>query len=184
MKVLLILGGVFFFILGIVLLIAALIASVIARNRQAAVAAHPAHPPAAPPPPPQPREFNTPAPAPAPMAVAGSSDATVVVDLRGSLLGELRGVSGPIAGQSFPIPRDGFYIGRDRGMSQLVIDDIRVSKRHVWVGVRDGAVVAIDEGSTNGTFLNERGNRITNAQLNSGDTLIISDDVARLVYQK
>jgi pSer/pThr/pTyr-binding forkhead associated (FHA) protein len=69
-------------------------------------------------------------------------------------------------------------------VSQVVIEDGSVSKRHVWVGVRDGAVMAIDEGSTNGTYVNAVTTRINRQPLNIGDTLIISNDIARLVYQR
>jgi len=98
--------------------------------------------------------------------------------------GALNATSGPLAGRTFPLTRDGFYIGRDASASQVVIQDSSVSKRHVWVGVREGAVMAIDDGSTNGTYLNVVGTRITKQPLNPGDTLIISNDVTRLVYQR
>ena len=78
---------------------------------------------------------------------------------------------------------DGFYIGRDRTLSQIVIEDASVSKRHVWVGVREGVVTAVDQSSTNGTYLNTLGTRIGQVRLTPGDTLILSDDVARFEYK-
>lgn len=111
--------------------------------------------------------------------------ATVVLDVREMhAFGALHGVSGPLTGRTINIEARGFYIGRDATVSQVLIDDARVSKRHVWIGVRDGAVMAVDEGSTNGTFLNDTANRIREARLSPGDTLIISQDVARLTYQR
>lgn len=95
----------------------------------------------------------------------------------------MHAVSGPLAGQSFPLKMDGFYIGRDRTQSQIVIEHPSVSKRHVWVGIKDGAVTAIDQASTNGTYLNTLGTRIGQVRLSPGDTLILSDDVARFVYK-
>ena len=95
--------------------------------------------------------------------------------------GMLHCTSGPLEGQRFIIEDDGFYIGRDPVLSNVVIADSRVSKRHVRILPRDGKVWAIDEGSTNGTFL--KGQRITEVQLKRGDTLVLGDDAATFVYQ-
>ena len=45
-------------------------------------------------------------------------------------------VSGPLSGQEFKINSEGDFIGRDGGSSQIVIADPRISKRHVWIGVK------------------------------------------------
>ena len=128
-----------------------------------------------------------PAPPPAafPAADPFAGDSTLALPLPGrEQWGTLNAVTGSLAGKSFPVTAEGFYIGRDSSVAQVVIADGSVSKRHVWVGVRDGEVVAIDEGSTNGTYLNSVGARIQRQPLNPGDTLIISNDIARLVYQR
>jgi pSer/pThr/pTyr-binding forkhead associated (FHA) protein len=45
-------------------------------------------------------------------------------------------------------------------------------------------VRAIDEGSTNGTFLSTaKSQRITDVQLKRGDTIVLADDVVTFVYQ-
>jgi hypothetical protein len=119
-------------------------------------------------------------PPPAPV----DDDKTVMTDQRREqLFGALHGTSGPLAGRVFPIDASGFYIGRDRSTSQVVIDSPSISKRHLWIGVKDGAVVATDQGSTNGTFLNDPNAAITEARLTPGDTLILGGDVARFEYQ-
>jgi len=111
-------------------------------------------------------------------------DKTVMTDQRREqLFGALHGTSGPLAGRVFPIDASGFYIGRDRSTSQVVIDSPSISKRHLWIGVKDGAVVATDQGSTNGTFLNDPNAAITEARLTPGDTLILGGDVARFEYR-
>jgi serine protease Do len=93
---------------------------------------------------------------------------------------------GALTGQRFDIRPEGLYIGRDGQLSQVVIDDVRVSSRHLWLGVREGQVIVIDSGSTNGTFLNTLGSgRVQETTLNPGDTIIFSEeDAARFVYQK
>jgi len=95
--------------------------------------------------------------------------------------GMLHCTSGPLEGQRFIIEDEGFYIGRDPALSKVVVPDSRVSKRHVRIVPRDGRVWAIDQGSTNGTFLKDQ--RITEVQLKRGDTLVLGDNAATFVYQ-
>jgi hypothetical protein len=98
--------------------------------------------------------------------------------------GMLQCTSGALEGQHFIIEKDGIYIGRDPAMSQVSISDNRISKRHVRIVPRDGKVVAIDQNSTNGTFLGKAGGeRITEVQLRRGDVLVLADNAATFVYQ-
>lgn len=99
--------------------------------------------------------------------------------------GAISCTSGALLGQRFDIRPEGLYIGRDGTLSQVVINDNRVSKRHVWVGPRNGRVAVVDQGSTNGTFLNVPGSqRVTEVYLNPGDTIIVSEaDVARFRFE-
>jgi pSer/pThr/pTyr-binding forkhead associated (FHA) protein len=92
--------------------------------------------------------------------------------------------SGPLAGKRFIVEEPGFYIGRDPALAQVVIPDTRISKRHVRIVVKDGKVHAIDQDSTNGTFLGKAGGeRISDVQLRKGDTLILADNAATFTYQ-
>jgi hypothetical protein len=176
MKTMLLIGGVIFLLLGFVLIIAALIAFALERkSRPAEVTATPATP--IPPPRPAPMPVTT-------NATAPGNDATVVVNLStGNAPGALHGIAGALDGRTFPITSSGFYIGREANLAQVVIADHRVSKRHVWVGMEGSEVVAVDQGSTNGTFLNSPGARLQRHVLRPGDILIISDDVTRLEYR-
>lgn len=98
--------------------------------------------------------------------------------------GMLHCTSGPLEGQRFIIENDGLYIGRDASMSQIVINDSRISKRHLRIVPRNGRAWAIDQSSTNGTFLaKDPGTRITEVELKRGDTLVLADNVATFVYQ-
>jgi serine protease Do len=98
--------------------------------------------------------------------------------------GSFQFVSGPLSGQKFQVRADGDYIGRDGGSSQIVIGDPRISKRHVWIGVKNGRVVIEDQNSRNGTFVNDpKSARVTEAPLNAGDTVILGEsDVARFEF--
>ncbi|MEP6741052.1 MAG: FHA domain-containing protein [bacterium] len=99
--------------------------------------------------------------------------------------GNIKFTSGVLAGQEFEVKPEGAYIGREASLSQIVLADPRISKRHLWIGVRDGVVKIVDQDSRNGTFINDpRSDRVTEANLNSGDTVILGEsDVARFEYQ-
>ncbi|MGI9067234.1 MAG: FHA domain-containing protein [Pyrinomonadaceae bacterium] len=112
--------------------------------------------------------------------MAISRDNTVAISY-----GSINFISGVLAGQQFDVEPEGSYIGRESTLSQIVVSDPRISKRHLWIGVRDGIVKIVDQGSRNGTFLNDpKSERITEAALSSGDTVIMGEsDVARFEYQ-
>ncbi len=98
--------------------------------------------------------------------------------------GIIKFTSGVLTGQEFEVKPEGTYIGREPSLAQIVVADPRISKRHLWIGVRDGQVKIVDQDSRNGTFINDpRSDRVTEATLNSGDTVILGEsDVARFEY--
>jgi len=99
--------------------------------------------------------------------------------------GTIKFTSGVLAGQQFDVNPEGSYIGRESSLSQIVVSDPRISKRHLWIGVRDGLVKIEDQDSRNGTFVNDpKSDRVTETTLHSGDTVILGEsDVARFEYQ-
>ena len=141
--------------------------------------APPATPPAAPPAAPPTRAPDVTKMAPVP-AAQPEDGATVMVQWYGLI----QCTSGALEGQRFVIEESGLYIGRDPAMAQVAIADNRISKRHVRIIPRDGKVMAIDQNSTNGTFLGKAGGeRITEVQLKRGDILVLADNAATFVYQ-
>jgi hypothetical protein len=114
------------------------------------------------------------------IAIATEADTAPII------YGSIKFVSGALAGQQFDIKPDGCLVGRDSTLSQIIIPDPRISKRHLWIGVRDGRVTIADLGSRNGTFVNDpKSHRVTEAVLDPGDTVILGEsDVARFEYQK
>lgn len=112
--------------------------------------------------------------------VAITRENTVTIDY-----GRIKFVSGVLSGQEFPVQPEGAYIGREASLSQIVVADPRISKRHCWIGVKEGLVKILDEDSRNGTFINDpRSERITESVLSSGDTVILGEsDVARFEFQ-
>ena len=157
--------------------------------------ARPRQPPYSPSPSAAPAAAQVARPPSAPAATPMSTDRTVdlsqtvaiprATDTAPISYGSIKFVSGILAGQQFEVKAEGACIGRDSNLSQIVIADPRISKRHVWIGVRDGRVGITDQGSRNGTFLNDpKSERITETALNPGDTVILGEsDVARFEYQ-
>jgi hypothetical protein len=112
--------------------------------------------------------------------VAISRENTVAISY-----GHIKFVSGVLSGQQFEVNPEGSYIGREASLSQIVVPDPRISKRHLWIGVRDGLVRIVDQDSRNGTFVNDpKSERVTESTLTSGDTVILGEsDVARFEYE-
>jgi pSer/pThr/pTyr-binding forkhead associated (FHA) protein len=80
---------------------------------------------------------------------------------------------GPVQGRDFPIGQ-GVFIGRDPGRAQIIIQDSQVSGQHCWIGPSGGRFIVRDQGSTNGTFLNNKmDQRVTESPLKEGDILVL-----------
>lgn len=77
---------------------------------------------------------------------------------------------GPSAGMSFAIGAGRTVIGRHRD-SDIVIDDVTVSRHHAELVVRDGRSVLEDGGSLNGTYVNRT--PVVSAELADGDEIWI-----------
>jgi hypothetical protein len=141
------------------------------------------------PPPARPSPYVTPNVNPADLGRTVDLSATIAIpkdhDTAPMSYGTIQFVSGVLNGQKFDVKPEGSAIGRDGSLAQIVIADPRISKRHLWIGVRDGRVAIVDEGSRNGTFLNDpKSPRVTEAFLSPGDTVILGEsDVARFEYQ-
>jgi pSer/pThr/pTyr-binding forkhead associated (FHA) protein len=84
----------------------------------------------------------------------------------------LRFAGGPLDGREIAVAPGGFWLGRDPASAQVVVPEARVSKRHAWIGFRDGRLVIVDPGSTNGTTVN--GARVRDAALNPGDRVVLA----------
>ena len=77
---------------------------------------------------------------------------------------------GPNAGSKFLIDTDVTTAGR-HPESDIFLDDVTVSRRHVEFTRKDGKFSVKDSGSLNGTYVNRQ--RVETAQLASGDELQI-----------
>jgi pSer/pThr/pTyr-binding forkhead associated (FHA) protein len=77
---------------------------------------------------------------------------------------------GPNAGSSYRMETARTTIGRHPD-SDIFLDDITVSRRHVAIENRDGHFHLRDVGSLNGTYVNHE--RVDDAELHHGDELQI-----------
>lgn len=144
---------------------------------------------------PAPRPAVAPSAPPIPHVVGGDQgmtvdlSRTVAINEDGVFIpnyGSITFTSGPLSGQEFQVKPEGDFIGRDGGSSQIVLADPRISKRHLWIGVKNGQVVITDQNSRNGTFVNDpKSPRVTETSLNAGDVVILGEsDVARFEYRQ
>jgi FHA domain/zinc-ribbon domain len=97
-----------------------------------------------------------------------TDDVVVGLDELPSAAGVLIVRSGPQAGMRIVLDKESFSLGRHPD-SDVVFDDITVSRRHAEVDRRDVGYVVRDVGSLNGTYLNQE--RVEEAPLVSGDEL-------------
>lgn len=162
-----------------------LLGFVVTRKKKPAAASHPGMPHQTPPPgyPPQPQQMYGRVPQHAMTPQGGTPGVqvpiakTVAIAPQGPMaIGSLWCTRGMLSGQRFPLLPNGVIVGRQPGVAQVLINDHRASGKHVWIGVDQGRLVAIDQGTTNGTYVNDvmRG-RITRQELRDGDTVIIGD---------
>lgn len=77
---------------------------------------------------------------------------------------------GPNAGSRFLLNRPVTSAGRHPG-SDLLLDDVTASRRHVEFRREDGEFVIVDVGSRNGTYVNNR--LVQSAVLKDGDEIQI-----------
>jgi hypothetical protein len=87
--------------------------------------------------------------------------------------------AGPTPGKTYLIDQPEIIIGRDL-RSNIVINDVEVSRSHCRVSTYENGIYIEDLNSTNGTFIN--GNRITKStSIKSGDILKIGETVTMVM---
>ncbi|MEW6736759.1 MAG: trypsin-like peptidase domain-containing protein [Acidobacteriota bacterium] len=106
------------------------------------------------------------------------------IQITATSFGTLTCTRGTLQGQKFDINAQGITIGRQAGVCQIVIPDGRASSKHAWIGLQNGCVVMVDDGSTNGTFINnQQSGRVSRAELKDGDVIIIGEpDVCSFIF--
>ncbi|MGQ9696846.1 MAG: FHA domain-containing protein [Armatimonadota bacterium] len=89
----------------------------------------------------------------------------------------LVGTSGPSAGMSIVVEKSVTSVGREPGRD-LVLPDPTVSRRHATLRQEAGRIQVVDEGSSNGTFVN--GQRVSSAYAGPGDEIRFGSSTFRV----
>jgi hypothetical protein len=76
-------------------------------------------------------------------------------------------------GESFPVTKDRFIIGRGKQSSDLTIKDPNVSRQHAMIEFTNGQYYIVDMGSTNGVEYN--GQRVQRKVISEGDSFRVCD---------
>jgi len=111
------------------------------------------------------------------VAIQGGNAGGIAPTAFGSLtVGSVTCTRGQLIGQRFALTATGIIVGRQPGVAHVLVNDHRASGKHVWIGIENGALVAIDQNTTNGTYINDvaRG-RITRSPLRDGDIVIVGE---------
>jgi pSer/pThr/pTyr-binding forkhead associated (FHA) protein len=91
----------------------------------------------------------------------------------------LRFISGKYQGGEFPLEENReIIVGRSSDLDMVLVEEM-VSRRHARIRLVDGSVNIDDLGSTNGTFVN--GERVTHAELQEGDRVLIGSNILKVV---
>ncbi|MBN1812524.1 MAG: FHA domain-containing protein [Anaerolineae bacterium] len=97
----------------------------------------------------------------------------------GQIWGRLVIVSGPKQGVVFPLRQPVVAIGRAAD-NNIVLQDNSVSGHHACIELRGAQAFIIDQGSSNGTYVN--GRRLQQAQLFGGEVILMGD--TRLRFER
>ena len=98
------------------------------------------------------------APAPAPAPAPGAAGAKLTISYQG---------------ETFPVTKDRFIIGRGKQSSDLTIKDPNVSRQHAMIEFSNGQYYIVDMGSTNGVEYN--GQRVQRKVISEGDSFRVCD---------
>ena len=83
-------------------------------------------------------------------------------------------------GETFPVTKDRFIIGRGKQSSDLTIKDPNVSRQHAMIEFTDGRYYIVDMGSTNGVEYN--GQRVQRKVISEGDAFKVCDHELRFSF--
>jgi len=84
-------------------------------------------------------------------------------------------------GQTIPVDKDEFIIGRGARTADLAIRDGNISRRHAAIVFHDGVYFMKDLGSTNG--IEYAGQRVESKRIEEGDVYSICDYEIRFSYE-
>jgi pSer/pThr/pTyr-binding forkhead associated (FHA) protein len=83
-------------------------------------------------------------------------------------------------GETFPVTKDRFIIGRGKQSSDLTIKDPNVSRQHAMIEFSGGQYYIVDMGSTNG--VEYHGQRVQRKVITDGDIFRVCDHELRFSF--
>jgi neural Wiskott-Aldrich syndrome protein len=83
-------------------------------------------------------------------------------------------------GETFPVTKDRFIIGRGKQSSDLTIKDPNVSRQHAMIEFSSGQYYIVDMGSTNGVEYN--GQRVQRKVISEGDSFRVCDHELKFTF--
>jgi pSer/pThr/pTyr-binding forkhead associated (FHA) protein len=113
-------------------------------------------------------------PAPSPVAPAAAAPPQPAAPATWRLVA----VAGPYIGQVFTLAKGEVTLGRDAARDVPLLNDGMVSRRHARILVRQGVAEIVDDGSSNGTYVN--GKRVSRQPVRPGDELTLGASRFRL----
>lgn len=96
-----------------------------------------------------PSGFSAPGPMPNPVGAPGFA-----VPADGGTGSQLTGLEGPYSGQVFSLAAPNLTLGREPGKDIALTSDTTISRNHAHISNENGQHVVYDDGSSNGTFVN------------------------------
>jgi hypothetical protein len=127
-----------------------------------------------PPPPPMPSGAARSMPPPPPPARAAAAPAPAAPGAAGAKL------TISYQGETFPVTKDRFIIGRGKQSSDLTIKDPNVSRQHAMIEFSSGQYYIVDMGSTNGVEYN--GQRVQRKVISEGDSFRVCDHELKFTF--
>ncbi|HEX2870124.1 MAG TPA: FHA domain-containing protein [Polyangiaceae bacterium] len=116
-------------------------------------------------PPPPPPGRPAPAAPPPPAAPGSTAGAKLTISYQG---------------ETFPVTKDRFIIGRGKQSSDLTIKDPNVSRQHAMIEFSNGQYYIVDMGSTNGVEYN--GQRVQRKVISEGDSFRVCDHELKFTF--
>jgi pSer/pThr/pTyr-binding forkhead associated (FHA) protein len=95
----------------------------------------------------------------------------------------LVGIGGPVRGQRFSIEKEYFRIGSNADNDLRITGDAYVSGSHAALRYEQGSLFLADQGSRNGSFLNDRRVTGTPVVVRQGDHLRLGESVFQVAEQ-
>ena len=90
-------------------------------------------------------------------------------------------ISGSLQGREFSVDKEIFRIGASRENDVVIKGDGYVSRKHAYIRNEVGILKLADDGSRNGTFVNDNKLKATSVVLNPGDRIRIGNSLFEVV---